>query len=303
MDVDWLESFLALLDHGGFTKAAEAQHLSQPAFSRRIRALEHWLGADVVDRSTFPVTLTPAGRRLREEASGLLAGLSALRDEIRGRQLAPREAVRVSTSHTLATNFFAQWWSAMGSESGPVPCRLQPTDTLDAYDALAHGGCELLLAYVDPAQPIHLDSAEWIRVAEDTFGPYSAVDGTTPAFDLPGEARRPVPLLSHARNAFLGRVTDRLLAADPAPQLRPVMQTDLTEGLAQLAERRFGVAWLPGLLVGDAKRQKLVPVGDGRWTATLEVRLYRRSELALSPAAARVWELTSSRAASRSGVR
>jgi LysR family transcriptional regulator, hypochlorite-specific transcription factor HypT len=303
MDVDWLESFMALLDHGGFTKAAEAQHLSQPAFSRRIRALEHWLGAEVVDRSTFPVTLTPAGRRLREEASSVLAGLSSLRDEIRGRQLAPREAARVATSHTLATNFFAEWWSAMGSAAGPVPCRLQPTDTLEAYDALVHGGCELLLAYVDPAAPIPLDSAEWIRVGEDTFGPYSAVDGNVPAFELPGDARRPVPLLSHARNAFLGRVTDRLLAADPAPQLRPVMQTDLTEGLAQLAQRGVGVAWLPGLLVHGARRQKLVPVGDGRWTATLEIRLYRRSELALSPAAARVWELTGNRTTSPTEVR
>jgi DNA-binding transcriptional LysR family regulator len=81
------------------------------------------------------------------------------------------------------------------------------------------------------------------------------------------------------------------------------MQTDLTEGLAQLAQRGVGVAWLPGLLVHGARRQKLVPVGDGRWTATLEIRLYRRSELTLSPAAARVWELTGNRTTSPTEVR
>lgn len=299
MDVNWLEDFLALLDHGGFTKAAEAQHLSQPAFSRRIRALEHWLGAEVVDRSTFPVSPTSAGHRLRQEATGLLAGLSALRDEIRGRELAPREAVRVSTSHTLATTFFAQWWSALSTESEPIPCRLQPDNTLDAYDALAHGGCELLLAYVDPVRPIHLDSAEWIRVDDDTFGPFAALHGTTAAFDLPGDPQRPVPLLSHARNAFLGRVTDRLLAEDPAPHLMPVMQTDLTEGLAQLAQQGLGVAWLPGLLARGSR--ELVPVGAGRWTTTLEIRLYRRSGPAMSAGAARVWQLACDQAVSPGG--
>jgi len=43
VDLNWLESFLGLLEHGSFTKAAQAQHLSQPAFSRRIRALEPFL--------------------------------------------------------------------------------------------------------------------------------------------------------------------------------------------------------------------------------------------------------------------
>jgi hypothetical protein len=60
VDIAWLESFLALIEHGSFTRAAEAQHVSQPAFSRRIRALETWFGEALVDRSTYPVTLTPA---------------------------------------------------------------------------------------------------------------------------------------------------------------------------------------------------------------------------------------------------
>ncbi|MET9352921.1 LysR family transcriptional regulator [Streptomyces sp. NPDC006617] len=47
MDIGWLESFLALVEHGSSARAAEAQHVSQPAFSRRIRALEIWFGEPV----------------------------------------------------------------------------------------------------------------------------------------------------------------------------------------------------------------------------------------------------------------
>ena len=100
VDLNWLESFLGLLEHGSFTKAAQAQHLSQPAFSRRIRALEHWIGTELVDRSTFPIALTPAGVQFHAEACQTVSGLAAVRDLVRGRQCMPRAAVTVALSHT-----------------------------------------------------------------------------------------------------------------------------------------------------------------------------------------------------------
>jgi len=52
MDIMWLEDFIKLADEGNFSRAAEARNLTQPAFSRRIRALEDWVGATLVDRDT-----------------------------------------------------------------------------------------------------------------------------------------------------------------------------------------------------------------------------------------------------------
>ena len=45
MNLSWLEDFLALAASGNFSRAAQERHMTQPAFSRRIRALEEWLGA------------------------------------------------------------------------------------------------------------------------------------------------------------------------------------------------------------------------------------------------------------------
>jgi hypothetical protein len=53
MDIMWLEDFIKLADEGNFSRAAEARNLTQPAFSRRIRALEEWVGATLVDRDTI----------------------------------------------------------------------------------------------------------------------------------------------------------------------------------------------------------------------------------------------------------
>lgn len=58
MNLSWLEDFLALAASGNFSRAAEDSHMTQPAFSRRVRALEEWLSADLFDRSTQPARLT-----------------------------------------------------------------------------------------------------------------------------------------------------------------------------------------------------------------------------------------------------
>ncbi|WP_141291090.1 LysR family transcriptional regulator, partial [Ideonella azotifigens] len=65
MNFLWLEDFLALSASGNFSRAAEERHMTQPAFSRRVRALEEWLGVVLFDRSTQPATLTETGEWFR----------------------------------------------------------------------------------------------------------------------------------------------------------------------------------------------------------------------------------------------
>ena len=65
MNLFWLEDFLALAATGNFSRAAEERHMTQPAFSRRIRALEEWLGTELFDRSSQPARLTEAGEWFR----------------------------------------------------------------------------------------------------------------------------------------------------------------------------------------------------------------------------------------------
>lgn len=279
MDITWLESFLALVEHESFTRAAEAQHISQPAFSRRIRALELWFGEELVDRSTFPVGLTAAGATVRAGAIKTITELNAMRDDLRGRQRTPRNAVRIVATHTLATTFFADWWSRCAGGPGI----LLPSNTLDGYDALLHGGCDLLLAYADPALPgAMLDTdVQWLVVGTDRLAPYAATGADV---TLPGAPTAPVPMVAHGSGAFLGRVTDRILAT-AQPHMTPVMQSDLTAALAAMVSAGMGVGWLPGSLAGQGLRQ----VGDASLVARLEIRLYRLRTAAASPAVDAVW--------------
>ena len=73
MEIKWLEDFLTVASTGSFSKAAEQRNVTQPAFSRRIKSLELWLGTDLIDRSTYPTKLTKNGLAFRETAEEAVA--------------------------------------------------------------------------------------------------------------------------------------------------------------------------------------------------------------------------------------
>ncbi|MEP7101563.1 MAG: LysR family transcriptional regulator [Burkholderiales bacterium] len=89
MNFLWLDDFLTLAASGNFSRAAEERHMTQPAFSRRVRALEEWLGVVLFDRSTQPATLTEAGEWFRTVAQETLNRVARLPRRHRQRCVSP----------------------------------------------------------------------------------------------------------------------------------------------------------------------------------------------------------------------
>ena len=87
MDLTQLRSFVTVAQLGHLTRAAESLHLSQPALSGHIRALEEQFGVTLFERSSTGMTLTPAGRRLVAEATQIIDAVRHLQhsaQELRG---------------------------------------------------------------------------------------------------------------------------------------------------------------------------------------------------------------------------
>ncbi|MFI8963851.1 LysR family transcriptional regulator [Streptomyces sp. NPDC053493] len=68
-----LRRFLAIAEEGSLTRAAARLHLTQPAVSRTLAALEKHLGVRLVDRSTHHLALTPEGHAFRDRAASAVA--------------------------------------------------------------------------------------------------------------------------------------------------------------------------------------------------------------------------------------
>jgi DNA-binding transcriptional LysR family regulator len=79
VELDWLRTFLAVLDRGGFGAAAEQVHRSQSRVSAHIAALERELGVTLIDRSRRPARVTRAGEVFAGHARDILAAVGSAR--------------------------------------------------------------------------------------------------------------------------------------------------------------------------------------------------------------------------------
>src|SRR6185436_1765912 len=115
MNLIWLEDFLVLASTGNFSRAAEERHMTQPAFSRRIRALEEWLGVVLIDRTTHPAALTEAGEWFQSVAQEILARVAQIPDEARAIADATSATLRIASTHALSFTFLPLWLRSLES--------------------------------------------------------------------------------------------------------------------------------------------------------------------------------------------
>ena len=159
METKWLEDFVSLAETRSFSRSAHLRHVTQPAFSRRIQALEAWAGIDLVDRSSYPTRLTPAGETFHAQALDILESLQATRNMMRSHQASGQDMIEFAVPHTLAFSFFPHWLMGLRPTFGAVKTRLTALNVHDAALRLTEGGCDPLPAY-PPASPPWKSSAE-----------------------------------------------------------------------------------------------------------------------------------------------
>lgn len=293
METKWLEDFLSLAETSSFSRAAQLRHVTQPALSRRIQSLEAWAGIDLVDRSSFPTRLTPAGRTLREAAVEILGALQTARNLMRSQDAAGADTVEFAVPHTLAFTFFPQWLLELRSQFPGLRSRLIALNVHDAVLRMIEGGADLLVSYHHASQPLQLDAEryEMLSLGSETLAPYAQPDAEgRPRFTLPGVA---VPFLAYGGGAYMAGLVERLLPSEGS-SLDPVYETDMAEGLKAMALAGHGVAFLPASSVRDELRShRLVRAAEaGRFELSMAIRIYReRPGLARrsKPAALALW--------------
>ncbi len=283
METKWLEDFVSLAETRSFSRSAQLRHVTQPAFSRRIQSLEAWAGADLVDRSSYPTKLTAAGETLYAQALELLQSLQSTRAMLRGHNSAGQDFIEFALPHTLAFTFFPAWVASLRSGFGPIKSRLIALNVHDAAMRLVEGGCDLLIAYHHPSQPLQIDTERYdmVVLAQEVIAPYAkALSEGQPVWHLPGAANKPLPYLGYAPGAYLGGVTDWILKQAGTPiHLDRVYETDMAEGLKVMALEGHGVAFLPQSAVkkelqSGALTEVKLPSGQSL-ALTMEVRAYR----------------------------
>ena len=293
MNLSWLEDFLALAASGNFSRAAQDRHMTQPAFSRRIRALEDWLGVPLFDRTTHPVALTETGEWFRATAQEILGRVARVPDEARAVAAAGSATLRFAATHALSLTFLPQWLRGLESRTPVGPIQLV-SDMLQQCEAwMQQGRVQFLLCHTHCQAPGRLDSPAYrsLKVGTDTLVPVCAPDRAgRPRHVLSLRARKTVPLLAYSAESGLGRLVRALLGASlPQARVEPVFTAHLAAVLKSMALDGRGVAWLPYSMVDAELRDKrLAEAGDAAWRLQADIRLFRPGQ-ALAPAAEAFW--------------
>jgi DNA-binding transcriptional LysR family regulator len=245
-----LETFRVVAQTRKISSAAKLLHLSQPAVTAQVRALEEECGRALLLRSSRGVTPTDWGLRLLETAKHLQAALGELESDLQGEPTVEEEVV-VGASMNAAAYVLPPLVAGYRAIHGRVPFRVQVSNTAHVLEWVADGRVALGLVEARQRSPrAHLE-----RYLEDELVAVAAAS-----------ARE---LCRIVRAADLARVP--LLMREPGSHTRAVVEEAIGRAVGAHAVRR------PELLFGSNQSIKMAAVAGlgvafvSRWSVQLEI--------------------------------
>ncbi|MEM9864255.1 MAG: LysR family transcriptional regulator [Myxococcota bacterium] len=287
IDSDVLQHFLLVLEHGTFTAAAKAAHLSQPAFSASIAKLESDLGARLFERGRQGARILPTGEALVPHARAVLAALVDGRRAVEDVAELRSGRLSLAAGATACSVLLPKVLADFRRDHPAVHVRLLESTTTEALEALDAGAVDLAIvgrAHGAPVQDLdpsdvvlresmHLVAAPaFLRRWESKHGPIRERD-----------YRGAVPFLS-----FRAGSSTRTVLNEAFPTAQIVMELGSISAIVSHVRAGVGVALLSEWAVAaDVKRKRLVKLRTRR-RFRRELRLCHRGVQRLSAAAAQL---------------
>jgi DNA-binding transcriptional LysR family regulator len=279
MDLRKLRLFLAVVDEGGFTRAAEAELVSQPSVSQAVRELETELGTALFHRIGRGVVLTPAGEALVAPARQALRDVDTAQAAVAAVVGLEGGRLDLCSLPTLAVDPLAPLVGAFRLAHPAVGVTLaDPDDARELETLVTSAESEIGLTVEEPNDPAlrshRLDEQDLLAA----YPPRSAVSKTTTFSELTR-----FPLVTGLPGTSTRRqLDDACAAAGVTPEIAVV--TAQREAIVPLVLAGAGATMLPAPLAESARRLGAVVVPFRPRVRRPVLLVHRRS--ALSPAAA-----------------
>ncbi len=276
MELKWLEDLLVLLEEKSVTRAARRRHVTQPAFSRRIRQLEHWLGLEIVDRRTKPISILPTGLLLEDGVRDLVNRHYALRNSVHGKP----DIFTFVAQHTLAISLFPRLIRRIKKLLPDTNYRVITADN-NACESLFLKQANFLLYY--QAGHRHYDlspmAVHSIKLGSERLLPVASKGLADELGSLsPGNN---LPLLMYQPGGFMAEV----LANNCLPEVmrdfrvEQICESAFSASLKEMVMADMGVAWLgSGMIEKELNEGSMVSYEPTLGSAELDIVLCYRDD-------------------------
>jgi len=253
MDLRQVDYVLAIVEHGGFTRAAEALHIAQPSLSQSIRRLEAELGAPLFVRLGRQVRLSAAGEAFVGPARRLLRDASTLREAVAAHTTMATGTLDIVALPTLVADPLATLIGAYRSTHPGIMIRVdEPRSSQDLIDMIRDGRSEI--GITESAEPVtgltQMQLSRQRLLAVLPPGTDAGADDTR--LDLRRLARQPM-ILGPIGTSTRDLVDVALAEVDAVATV--AVETSQREAIVPLVVAGAGVSVLPEPMAREAQRQ------------------------------------------------
>lgn len=283
MNITVLEDAIALIEEGSMRAAAIRRNVTQPAFSRRIKSLEDWLGVNLVDRYANRIEIKSALRDREEDIRSILARISAFRNDYAhaGRTLT------IGTQHSLSASVFPEIYSKISDYDFVNKIRLRTRNQDEIIAQFLKFEIDLTVTYraaTTPKFPFN-DSVLQRVWRRDSLIPVVSSDimgHVCEAQDLPKDA----PMINYPNSSEIGKI----LKADSQYMAlysgRPsAVETAFSVGVIAMVKLGAGIGWVPQSLArGDIQRGEIcvLPQDHGRIPVDVVLTAHQNNKIGMS---------------------
>ena len=164
-DLNDLQAFRAVAELGNFSRAAEAVHISQPAFSRRIDKLEEALGVRLLDRTTRRVSLTAMGRDFAHKVRSLLDELDGTLLAMRGVEATRMGEVTIACVPSTVYYYVSQVVQRFRGQFPKIRVKVLDAGANEVLGAVVRGEADFGLNFIGSQEP----EIEFTPLREERF--------------------------------------------------------------------------------------------------------------------------------------
>ncbi|MDH7797066.1 MULTISPECIES: LysR family transcriptional regulator [unclassified Beijerinckia] len=285
-----LRTFVAVAQQGSFRKAAEQLHLSQPALSAHIRALEESLQVSLFHRTTRSVVLTNEGSRLLSGAQRAFDALDSVLLDLQEQVALLRGRITISCLPSIAYHVLPQAIAAFAKLHPDVDIRV--FDELNASLVRRISNRDADFGIGPP--PDEEADLHFTPLIKDPF--YAVVASSHPlAFkkELTFKSLSKLPLLTLKKGTNIRHQLDQAFIR-AGLDLKPTHESSHRAALSGLAEAGLGVALLPSMTIAMIDHPKLAKIKIVSPELYSEFGIVQRKDQAHGPAAAAFLETLTS---------